>query len=163
MTDTVSETKRSEVMRAVRSKDSVMEIHFRKALWKAGYRYKKNARDYFGKPDLALRRHKVVIFLDSCFWHGCEEHCRIPATRRHYWIPKIQRNKQRDIEVNQHYQNNGWHVVRIWEHEMTKSCDDMVTRLIHFLTDRRQVTAKDPPSVKVSPKPSLAGGTDPNC
>ena len=138
MADTVSEVKRSEIMRAVRSKDSIMEIRFRKALWKASYRYTKNAGNYFGKPDLALRKYKTVIFLDSCFWHGCEEHCRMPSTRKDYWVAKIERNKKRDAEVNEHYQNNGWHVLRIWEHEMTKDCDDVIARTINFLGDREQ-------------------------
>lgn len=138
MADTVSEVKRSEIMRAVRSTDSVMEIRFRKALWKAGYRYKKNARNYFGKPDLALRKHKTVIFLDSCFWHGCEEHCRMPSTKRDYWVAKIERNKTRDVEVNEHYQNKGWRILRIWEHEMIRSCDDVVARTIHILGDIEQ-------------------------
>jgi len=115
-----------------------MEISFRKALWKAGYRYKKNALNYFGKPDLALRKHKTVIFLDSCFWHGCEEHCRMPSTKRDYWVAKIERNKRRDAEVNEYYQNNGWRILRIWEHEMTGGFDDVVARTINILSDKEQ-------------------------
>jgi len=103
MADTVSKQKRSEIMSKVKSKDSKIEVEFRKVIWKAGFRYRKNAKKYFGKPDLVLKKYKTVIFIDSCFWHGCKKHCRIPATNQKYWIDKIERNKQRDKEVNNYY------------------------------------------------------------
>ena len=135
MTDTVPVVKRSAIMRAVRSKDSAMEVRFRKALWRRGYRFRKNAANCLGKPDLALRKHRTVIFLDSCFWHGCEEHCRVPSTRTDYWPAKIERNKKRDLEVNAYYQEKGWRVLRIWEHEVTESFDAAIARAIQALRD----------------------------
>lgn len=120
MTDTVSKKKRSEIMSRVRSKETKMEIAFRKALWRQGFRYRKNPTNYFGKPDIVLKKYKTVIFLDSCFWHGCKKHCRLPATNKKYWIAKIERNKQRDKEVNKYYKKIGWKVIRIWEHELNK-------------------------------------------
>ncbi|MCG2700233.1 very short patch repair endonuclease [Candidatus Parcubacteria bacterium] len=121
MTDIVSKKKRSEIMSKVRSKDSEIEVDFRKAIWKAGFRYRKNPKGYFGKPDLVLKKYKTVIFIDSCFWHGCKKHCRIPLTRKEYWIPKIDGNKKRDKEVNRHYKKNGWKIIRVWEHNLKKS------------------------------------------
>ena len=118
MTDTVSKKKRSEIMSAIRSKNSKIEVDFRKVIWKAGFRYRKNPSKYFGKPDLVLKKHKVVIFVDSCFWHGCKKHCRLPSTRKDYWIPKIERNKQRDKEVGKYYKKIGWKIIRIWEHNL---------------------------------------------
>jgi DNA mismatch endonuclease (patch repair protein) len=118
MTDTVSKKKRSEIMSKVKSKGSKIEIEFRKAIWKAGFRYSKNPTKYFGKPDLVLKKHKTVIFVDSCFWHGCKRHCRLPATRKEYWTEKIERNKQRDKEVNRYYKKIGWKVIRVWEHDI---------------------------------------------
>ncbi|MFO7807158.1 MAG: very short patch repair endonuclease [Candidatus Moraniibacteriota bacterium] len=101
--DKVSPKKRSEIMRAVKSKGSGIEVAFRKQLWKAGFRYRKNPSDYFGKPDLVLKKYRTVIFIDSCFWHGCEKHCRLPATNKDYWVKKIDRNKDRDREMNDYY------------------------------------------------------------
>ena len=123
MTDTVSKKKRSEIMSKIKSKDTKIEVEFRKAIWKAGYRYRKNPKGCFGKPDLVLKKYKTVIFIDSCFWHGCKKHCRIPATRKDYWIPKIERNKQRDKEVNRHYRKIGWKIIRVWEHDIKEGKD----------------------------------------
>ena len=116
-------------MSAVKSKDTKIEIAFRQALWKKGFRYRKNPARYFGKPDILFKKYKVVIFLDSCFWHGCKKHCRIPATRKNYWENKIERNKQRDKRVNQYYKKNGWKIFRFWEHEMLRNYDKTVKKV----------------------------------
>lgn len=136
MTDTVSKKKRSEIMSRIKSKDTKIEIEFRKAIWKTGLRYRKNPKGYFGKPDLVLKKYKTVIFIDSCFWHGCKKHCRIPATRKDYWIPKIERNKQRDKEVNRHYKKIGWKIIRIWEHDIKKQMNLDMERLKKKLIDQ---------------------------
>ncbi len=119
MPDTISKQKRSEIMRAVKDRDSRIETAFRKALWHKGFRYRKNSIKYFGKPDIVLKKHKTIIFVDSCFWHGCQAHCRIPETRREYWVDKIERNRERDQEVNNYYKKLGWHLFRVWEHEIS--------------------------------------------
>ena len=118
MTDTVSKKKRSEIKSKIKNKDTKIEIDFRKAIWKTGFRYRKNPSGYFGKPDLVSKKQKTVIFIDSCFWHGCKKHCRLPSTRKSYWLPKIETNKQRDKEVNRHYKKLGWKIIRIWEHNL---------------------------------------------
>lgn len=97
-----------------------MELSFRKELWRRGFRYLKNSGKYFGKPDMVLPKYKTVIFTDSCFWHGCKEHCRLPSTREKFWRDKIERNRRRDIEVNRHYEEKGWRVIRIWEHDFKR-------------------------------------------
>lgn len=114
--DTVSKKQRSQIMAKVKSKDTKLEVSFRKALKRIGYKFIKNATSYFGKPDFVLKKHKTVIFIDSCFWHGCKKHCRMPSSRKKYWIKKIKRNKERDQEVNKHYRKIGWKELRIWEH-----------------------------------------------
>ena len=129
MADTVSKKKRSEIMSKIRSKDSKSAVDFRKAIWKAGFRYRKSSTKYFGKPDLVLKKHKTVIFVDSCFWHGCKNHCRLPATRKKYWTEKIERNKRRDKEVNRHYKKNGWKVIRIWEHNLAHNTLEIIKRI----------------------------------
>lgn len=130
MADTVSKKKRSEIMSKVRSKDSKIEVDFRKAIWKAGFRYRKNSTKYFGKPDLVLKKYKTVIFVDSCFWHGCKQHCRLPATNKKYWVDKIERNKERGKEVNHYYRKIGWKVIRVWEHQLQKNFDKTIERII---------------------------------
>ncbi len=107
-------------MSAVRSKDTKIEIFFRKQLWQNGFRYRKNATKYFGRPDVVLKKYKTVIFLDSCFWHGCKKHGTLPATRKKFWIEKINKNKKRDKEVGQHYKKISWRIIRIWEHDLNK-------------------------------------------
>ena len=133
MTDIVSKKKRSEIMSKIRSKDSKIEVSFRKELWKRGFRYRKNVASYYGKPDLVLKKYKTVIFIDSCFWHGCKKHCRIPSTRKKYWEEKITRNKVRDKEVNRYYKKNRWYIQRVWEHEVNNyNYNKSVNKIIKF-------------------------------
>jgi len=119
-------------MSKVKSKDSKIEVDFRKAIWKVGFRYRKNPAKYFGKPDMVLPKYKTAIFIDSCFWHGCKYHCRLPAARKKYWTTKIERNKERDKEVNRHYRKIGWEVVRVWEHQL-KDFDKTTKDIIKIL------------------------------
>jgi len=116
--DTVSKKKRSEIMSRVKSRDSKIEVAFRKELWQRGFRYLKNSSRYFGKPDMVLPKYKTVVFIDSCFWHGCKKHCRIPSSRTEYWSRKIERNRKRDETVNKYYREIKWQTIRIWEHDL---------------------------------------------
>lgn len=133
MTDIFSKKKRSEVMSRVRAKETGLEIKFRKALWKEGFRYRKNVRKYFGTPDIVLKKYKVVIFIDSCFWHGCKKHGTRPKTRKSFWKKKIERNIERDREVSKHYRKIGWRIIRIWEHEIKKDADAVIEKTIKYL------------------------------
>jgi len=116
-------------MSKVRSKDSKIEIEFRKKLWEAGFRYRKNAVKYFGKPDIVLPKYKTAIFIDSCFWHGCKKHGSMPKTRKKFWEKKIERNKERDKEVNRHYRKEDWQVIRIWGHEISNKNKVITTKV----------------------------------
>ncbi|MBD0383275.1 very short patch repair endonuclease [Paenibacillus sedimenti] len=129
MTDTFSKEKRSEIMRAVRGKKTTLETKVSKALWKRGIRFRQNVKDLRGKPDIAIKKYKIVIFIDSCFWHGCEEHCRIPSSNINYWTSKIARNVRRDHETTQYYVENGWNILRIWEHDIKKRFDETINTL----------------------------------
>lgn len=119
--DIYSKKKRSEIMSLVKNKDSKIEISLRKELWKRGFRYRKNSPKYYGKPDIVLPKHKTAIFVDSCFWHGCKKHCKLPTTREKFWSNKINGNIQRDKKVRQHYRKTGWKILRIWEHELKQN------------------------------------------
>lgn len=132
--DTVSKKKRSEIMSRIKSSDSKIETSFRKELWKNGFRYRKNVNTYFGKPDIVLLKYKTVIFIDSCFWHGCPLHCRFPSSRKKYWDAKIARNKDRDKKVIEYYIKEGWKIFRIWEHEIQ---NDLVGCVKNFISSIR--------------------------
>jgi DNA mismatch endonuclease (patch repair protein) len=130
MTDVFSKRKRSEVMRAVKGKNTKLEIHFRKALWRRGFRYSTNSKLYFGTPDIVLRKYKAVIFVDSCFWHGCGKHFGLPAVRVRFWREKIEKNKLRDKTVTSFYRKKGWTVFRFWEHDIKRATNRLVDKIV---------------------------------
>lgn len=131
--DTVVKEKRSQIMSRIKNRDSKLELSFRKELWRSGIRYRKNSAKHFGKPDLVMAKYKLVVFLDSCFWHGCKKHCRIPSSRKNYWMLKISRNWKRDKAVVQYYKNNKWKIIRIWEHELKKNHQKFISKIIGHL------------------------------
>ncbi len=119
-------------MSHVKNKDSKIETLFRKELWKNGLRYRKNSSKYFGKPDIILPKHKTVIFIDSCFWHGCKKHCRIPSDHKNYWTQKIARNWARDKKVSRYYkkqEKQDWEIFRIWEHNLKNGVSEIVKQI----------------------------------
>ena len=123
-------------MSRVKSKDSSIEIILRKELWKNGLRYRKNSSKYFGKPDVIFKRYRTVIFIDSCFWHGCPTHLRMPSSHRKYWKPKIARNKKRDKEINLYYKKSEWKIIRVWEHDILENlpkCVDLIENALRLL------------------------------
>jgi DNA mismatch endonuclease, patch repair protein len=116
--DTLKKQVRSKVMSRIRSKNTKLELLFRNNLWKDGFRYQKNNIKYFGRPDLLFKNKKLVIFLDSCFWHGCKKHLRLPKSNVIYWRNKIISNIKRDKEVNKYYKRLKWNIFRFWEHDL---------------------------------------------
>lgn len=122
---------RHKNMQAIKNKDSEIEILLRKELWKRGIRYRKNVKTVFGHPDIAFIGKKVAVFCDSEFWHGYdwENKKNDIHTRRDFWIPKIERNMARDIEVTEKLQSEGWKVLRFWGRDIKKnviSCADII-------------------------------------
>ena len=121
MADNLTKEQRHKNMTNIRSTNTRIEKDVTKALWNLGYRFRKNVKTLPGKPDIAIQKYKIVIFLDSCFWHKCPEHFKKPKSNLEYWEPKIKRNIERDAEINQYYKDNNWHILRIWEHEIKKT------------------------------------------
>lgn len=112
---------RSKTMAAVKSENTNFERSFLDELPLERLRgIELYPRDILGKPDLAHRRSKTAVFIDSCFWHGCSKHVRMPSSNRQYWIKKIARNRSRDLRVNKDLRSSGWLVMRIWEHSLKK-------------------------------------------
>lgn len=133
--DNHTEEQRHRNMQAVKNKDSDIEIRLRKELWKRGIRYRKNVKDVFGHPDIALKKKKIAIFCDSEFWHGFdwERNKEKIHTHRDFWISKIERNMQRDIEVNRKLQDDGWLVIRFWGNMIkhnVKECADTIVKAV---------------------------------
>lgn len=138
MVDTFSHEKRSSIMRAVKAKNTKLENVFRSALWRRGLRFRKHVKNLPGKPDIVFPSCRVAVFIDSCFWHGCPLHVRMPKSNIDYWEHKINRNKQRDEELNQKYKEMEWELVRIWEHEIKDDFEKAVTKIQEILYKNTQ-------------------------
>lgn len=115
--DVFTKEKRSEVMRAVKGADTKPEILLRKALFRLGLRYRLHDARLPGRPDIALPRHRVAIFVNGCFWHGhgCSRGRRRPKTNARYWREKIARNQARDLRSAAALRRLGWRVITVWE------------------------------------------------
>ena len=127
---------RRKNMQAVKSKDSQIELLLRKELWARGLRYRKNVNRIYGKPDIVFIGKKVAVFCDSEFWHGYnwEERKKDFKSHQEFWIPKIERNMERDAEVTAKLESEGWTVIRFWGNEIKKDtaqCADIIEKAVH--------------------------------
>lgn len=122
--DIVTSQQRSKIMSAIKSTGTKPEIRIQKALWHLGYRYRKNNKTVFGRPDITFKTRKIAIFVDSEFFHGKDwETIKKPQTNTEFWQKKIVRNMERDLEVNKFLTENGWTVLRFWTNEINKDLD----------------------------------------
>lgn len=139
--DISAEGQKSKVMKAVKSKGSLIEVALAKALWEKGYRYRKNDPLVFGKPDLTFRKHKIAVFVDSEFWHGYdwEVHKTDHKTNKEYWIKKIERNIQRDKQVNKVLKESGWLVLRFWGKDIENNLLLCVKKFEEAFHDRQTI------------------------
>ena len=122
-------------MQAIKNKDSRIELLLRKELWSRGLRYRKNCNGITGHPDIVFLGKKIAVFCDSEFWHGYDWANRKNdiKTNQEFWITKIERNIQRDIEVNEKLQSEGWVVIRFWGKEIqknTQGCADIIEKAV---------------------------------
>jgi len=118
--DRLSPAERSALMAKVKGSGTKPEEKVQKALFKAGFRYRKNVRDLPGKPDIVLQKYKAIIFVHGCFWHQ-HENCAesvMPQSRIDYWEPKLKRNAVRDRSNTAQLEHNGWRVFIVWECEL---------------------------------------------
>ena len=125
---------RSRIMRAVKGKDTKPEMMVRRMVHAMGYRFRLHRKNLPGKPDLVFPARKKVIFVHGCFWHGhdCTRGARVPKSNRDYWVPKLQRNKERDKANQAALEDTGWNVLAIWECEV-KAADGLADRVRQFL------------------------------
>jgi DNA mismatch endonuclease (patch repair protein) len=128
---------RSELMSKIKSQNTKPELKLKKALWNLGHRYRKNVRKLPGAPDIVYSRYKLVIFIDGEFWHGynwIDKKNKI-KTNKEFWIPKIERNIQRDRENNQLLSEKGWQVMRFWEHDIAKDFETCINRIVCYMEE----------------------------
>ena len=130
MADVLTPEQRRKNMQHIKSNNTKIEVLLRKALWKKGYRYRKNVNTIFGKPDIVLPKYKIAIFCDSEFFHGKDWDqlsARIlKGDNSSYWYSKIQRNINRDMEVDRTLRGEGWKVIRFWGSDIKKNLAECV-------------------------------------
>lgn len=141
MADDLTPEQRRKNMQAIRSKDTTIELRLRKALWERGVRYRKNYKKLIGKPDIAITKYKIAVFCDSDYWHGYDWENRNQwiKSNRSYWVPKIERNMKRDVEVTAALQRDGWLVLRFWEWQIRKQLDVCVEAVLRAVEERKQL------------------------
>ena len=126
-------------MQKIKNKDTSIEIELRQALWKRGYRYRKNYKNLPGKPDIVLTKYQIAIFCDSEFFHGKDwDVLRLQLAKGkngEFWINKISRNRDRDEEVNRLLLFRGWTVIRFWGRDIMKNADDCVRVIEEVIFD----------------------------
>ena len=137
MSDIFSKTKRSDIMSKISDKETKPEILVRKYLFAQGFRYRKNVKDLPGKPDVVLPKHKTVVFVNVCFWHG-HKNCKksaLPTSNTQFWEEKISKNIVRDSENTQKLLDMGYKVLTIWQCELTsKTRENSLNKLIKQIT-----------------------------
>ena len=139
MADVLTTEQRKKNMQRIRSKDTKPEVVLRKALWHKGYRYRKNYKDLPGKPDIVFTKQKVCVFVDSEFFHGKDFESGYKSRKSsslreqlensnhsEFWMSKIQRNMERDREVDAELHGLGWSVLRFWSKDVLRKTEDCI-------------------------------------
>ena len=133
---------RSQMMAKIKSTGGKAEDMLAKSLWHRGIRYFRNYKKLPGKPDIAITKYKIAVFVDGEFWHGYDwENQKINRikTNRDYWIPKIEKNIERDKRVNQELEKMGWFVIRFWERGEVKKDIFKCVEKIEIMIDYRKI------------------------
>lgn len=127
-------------MSKISGKETKPEILVRKYLFSKGFRYRKNVKELPGKPDIVLPKHKTIILIHGCFWHGHEgcKRAALPTTNNLYWEEKISKNKQRDKSTLHELKNQGWKVIVIWGCEL-KNQNLKEKRLEQLITEIKKI------------------------
>ncbi len=133
MADVLTKEQRRKNMQSIHSKDTKIEVILRNALWHEGIRYRKNYTKIPGKPDIAITKYKIAVFCDSEFFHGKDWDQLKPRLEKsnnsEFWIKKISRNRERDVEVDRELRSLGWIVLRFWGAEIKKELEQCVNTI----------------------------------
>ncbi|GJH36728.1 DNA mismatch endonuclease Vsr [Paraburkholderia hospita] len=137
MVDIVDAATRSRMMSGIRGRNTKPEILIRSQLHRRGFRFRLDARDLAGRPDIVLPRYRAVIFVHGCFWHGHDCHLfKWPQTRPEFWRDKIGRNRANDAKAQAALLEAGWRVATVWECALrgaNRDIDGVLQRLIDWL------------------------------
>ncbi|KAF0153027.1 MAG: DNA mismatch endonuclease patch repair protein [Ignavibacteria bacterium] len=128
--DNLTPAQRKKNMQNIRSKGTIPEKIIMRELKNAGIYFSTHANNIIGSPDIVFRRKKIVVFIDSDFWHKHPTRFIMPQTNTNYWINKINRNKQRDKIVTKELRKNGWRVIRLWGYDIKKSSSRCIKRIL---------------------------------
>ena len=161
--DTLTTQQRHNNMAAIHGRDTKPEMVVRRWLWGHGFRYRLNHPRLPGKPDIVLRKYRTCVFVNGCFWHGHyvslplpplkegmdepvtdnglltienSECCKIPKTNREFWVAKIRRNQERDLEVQHELAAMGWHSITIWECELKPKVRERTLEALGYTLNR---------------------------
>lgn len=139
--DKLTPEQRHKNMSRIKGKDTSIELMLRRALWNKGYRYRKNYKKLPGKPDIVLTKYRIAIFCDSEFFHGKDfEKLKVQLEKSHnsdFWIDKIQKNINRDIDVEKQLRSLGWKVLRFWGKDIKKDIDSCVMAVEEAIFEQR--------------------------
>lgn len=128
-------------MSRIKGKDTSIEVTLRKALWNKGYRYRKNYKEIPGRPDIVLTKYRIAIFCDSEFFHGKDWKVLKPRLQKgknpDYWIPKIERNMERDKQKDQELLFLGWTVIHFWGKDILKNTDQCIKVIEEAIFDMK--------------------------
>lgn len=125
-------------MSRIRGMATKPELLVRHWLWSHGYRYRLNVKSVPGKPDIVLRKYRTAIFVNGCFWHG-HEGCSlysVPKSNTDFWIAKVQRNRERDLQEYKALHDAGWQVIVIWECQLKKTIIESAMRDVEHMLNR---------------------------
>ena len=138
--DKLTKEQRRKNMQAIKATGSKIETALAKELWRLGYRYRKNDKTVYGKPDLTIKRYKLAIFVDSEFWHGKDwkKHKQDHKSNQEFWFKKIERNIQRDKEVNEFLLKSGWKVLRFWGQDINKKLPTCTDKIIEVINETKR-------------------------
>ncbi len=134
----ITTPQKSRNMKAVKSKDTKIEVKLRLALWHLGIRYRKNYKVYSCKPDIVITKYKIAIFCDGDFWHG-KENPNIVKRNKNFWVAKIKRNMERDLENTIELRDNGWIVLRYWESDIENSLSKCIESVMHEISTVKNI------------------------
>ena len=136
--DNLTREQRTRNMRAIRSKDTTIELMLRKALFARGVRYRVHRKCCGVSCDISIAKYKVAVFCDGDYWHG-KSYAEHPAsTNKRYWDEKIKRNVERDLEQTIRLRDNGWTVLRFWESEIKADVNACVNIVINAIEKRKR-------------------------
>ena len=139
MADYFSKNVRSKIMSRIKSKNTSLELNFRKLLWKNGLRGYRNHYELLGNPDIVFVSKKIVIFLDGDFWHGYNWKKLKKVPPRKYWQKKIQKNIDRAKKYNNLLKIKGWVVLRFWEHDVKNNPRECLEKVKHMLKNNNLI------------------------